>query len=160
LKESLSKYWHEIRKNKASYPLFWGFVDHERNNILKQYEFSAYAAYLKDDGTVEDFPSLFTMVSSKQILKINRGPYAGRDALELAAEASSWTKGYLEEAIRAAGLDPEEKVSSDNFLRRQQGLPVVLPPERPSLSELAVLLAGDESDANGSKAAVESDIPP
>lgn len=45
--------------------------------------------------------------------------YDGRNALELAREATSWVEAYLREAIVAAGLDPDERVNSKQFLRRQ-----------------------------------------
>lgn len=125
LKDSLAEAWHRLGRHKDEFPLYWDFVNHERNNILKEYEFSAYAQYLKEDGTIQDVPTLLGMIGAKQILKIAKGPFAGRDALELASDAAAWTISYIDEAIREAGLDPDERVTASNFLRRQQGLPAV-----------------------------------
>lgn len=150
LKETLVSSWNELRQNKSQYPLFWDFIDRERHNILKEYEFSAYETYLSPDGK-QTYPSLLESIDLQGVLLIRGGTYDGRDALELAKEGASWVGSYLDDTMRRAGLDPDERVTSRQFLKRQTGQPDA-PTDRPRPigGRLANYLAGqsatDESD--------------
>src|SRR4051794_7543117 len=41
LSDVINKWWDEASHNKHGYPILWEFIDKERHNILKRYEFSA-----------------------------------------------------------------------------------------------------------------------
>lgn len=117
LRASLKEGWHRLRRNKAEYPLYWDMIDRERNNILKEYEFSAYDSYIKEDGTVTPLVSLFDLATSKHELRIKSGVFKGRLALELADEAAEWVEGYIVQLVREGGYDPEEEHRWGTFLR-------------------------------------------
>lgn len=111
LKNSLHSAWNELRKNRTKYSIFWDFIDKERHNILKEYEFSAYEAILTEDGTVKKtFRSLLSIMEEgeKETLLIKSGPYEGRLALEVLTEAVQWIEDYIFDAIRKTGYDPHE----------------------------------------------------
>lgn len=118
LKKELISVWERLGANKEQYPLFWNFIDKERNNILKEYEFSAYQVLLSSDGTIKTNYSLLSILSEeeKMTLQIHRGYYAGRFALDVAEEAANWVEETLLNAIKSAGYDPELKVVSESFL--------------------------------------------
>jgi len=117
LQQSLLRGWKRLADQKSAYPLMWDFIDKERNNILKEYSFSAYDEYIKEDGTTVDFVSLFDLGTSRHLLRIRMGPYAGRIALEVAGEAVAWIEEYLDQCILEAGIDPDEEFEWGTFLK-------------------------------------------
>ncbi|WP_192384063.1 hypothetical protein [Mesorhizobium silamurunense] len=121
LQKSLRDAWNELGRRRGDFPLFWEFIHKERNNILKEYDFSAYSAIIRDDGTIDQSSySLLYMLgeTEKEALILRGGPYDGQFALDVAEDATDWAEGYVLQAIRNAGFDPEEKVSSSDFLNR------------------------------------------
>lgn len=147
LKEALLASWASLGQNKTEYPIFWKFIDRERHNILKEYEFSAYEAYVAADGEIKNYRTILGSSDLDELLPIRGGAYDGRNAIELAKEAAEWVKMYIENAIRSAGLDPDEKVTSRQFLRRQTGEPD-LPSDLPSPPSLGLgsILSGESPD--------------
>ena len=133
--------WNELLTNKAKYPLFWEFIHKERNNIMKEYEFSAYEAIIGPDGRSKaSIPiSLLSVMEEgeKQALLIKSGHYAGHHALELLTEAVNWTEAYILGAIRKAGYDPNERRQIATLLPVRSnavgGITLLgsLPPEKP-----------------------------
>ncbi|TPL97442.1 hypothetical protein [Mesorhizobium sp. B2-3-10] len=128
LRQSLKDAWVELGRRRSEFPLFWEFIDKERNNILKEYDISAYPAIIRSDGTVDQTSySLLYMLgeAEEEALILRGGPYDGQFALDVAADATDWAEGYILQAIRNAGFDPEEEVRSSDFLNealRDMGL--------------------------------------
>jgi hypothetical protein len=118
LKNQLMSDWSALYKNKAAYPLFGEFILKERNNILKEYEFSAYEAIIKPDGTSRKSLGLLAFMEDgeKETLLIRGGYYEGRQALDVLAEAVIWTEEYILNSIRKAGYDPEEQRYAGSLL--------------------------------------------
>jgi hypothetical protein len=138
IRRELLESYHRLRRDKASYPLFWGFVDRERNNILKEYEFSAYQGVIKEDGTIAASVSLMSLLNGPQDLFIRGGDYDGRRAMDVAEEAADWIEGYIFEAVHTAGYDPEENIRSTGFLYQR------VKDDPPLPDGLATFLAGKE----------------
>lgn len=112
--------YDELRRKKPEFQLFWNFIDRERHNILKEYEFSAYESYVADPENAEkDLGSILSLLSASKELRIRGGVYDGRLALELALEACDWIIGYLEETIRLGGFEPNDKIEWSGFLYRR-----------------------------------------
>jgi hypothetical protein len=157
LKSALGEAYHELSRRKVDFPLFWDFINRERNNILKEYSFSAYEVFLKPDGTTQGYQTFFDTELTQQLV-IRGGAYDGRLALELAKEATSWVGEYVLGAISDAGLDPNERVNSTQFLRRQAGEtdPVAA---APTASEVPLwfLPRGDASPAPTEERSVDPD---
>ncbi|HEV2263754.1 MAG TPA: hypothetical protein VGR79_04395 [Stellaceae bacterium] len=119
LRRELIGVWNRLGSERSKYKIFWEFIDKERNNILKEYDFSAYAAVLAADGSVNDAtPTLLRILSEgeKEALVIRGGAYDGRLALDVASEAVQWIEETLLSAIKAAGYDPEQNVMSEDFV--------------------------------------------
>lgn len=128
LRNSLLHAWQELGRNKDKHPIFWEFIDKERHNILKEYEYSAYEVIIAEDGTIKKpYRSLLSIMAEgeKRDLIIKHGYFQGKVALDLLMEASEWIEEYIFQAIREAGYDPEE-------MRRTTAL---LPPLPPSQQE-------------------------
>lgn len=140
LRNRLKRYWDDLFHNKPAYPLYNEFIHKERNNILKEYEFSAYEAIIAADGTIKPKLSLLYILQDgeKEALVIRSGHYAGRPALEVLDEAVEWTKNYIYSAIREAGYDPEEP--------RYPGTLLPIEPNAPPGLRLVGLLSGDDID--------------
>ncbi|MGH7014846.1 MAG: hypothetical protein ACREEL_11955 [Stellaceae bacterium] len=84
LRNELIDVWHRLGNERSKYKIFWEFIDKERHNILKEYDFSAFAVVLSADGSVSDAaPSLLRILSEgeKEALIIRGGAYDGRLAL-------------------------------------------------------------------------------
>jgi hypothetical protein len=118
LKSELRRAWNELRKHKERYPLFWEFIDRERNNIIKEYEFSAYEVIIKPDGTTRKPLGLLSFMEEgeKETLIIKSGYYKDRLALEVLSEAAEWVENYIFDVIRRAGYDPNEKRYAGSLL--------------------------------------------
>ena len=119
LKKNLIQAWHKLEKNKAKYPIYWQFIDKERNNILKEYEYCPDVVIITQDGAIKNkIPSLLSTMEDgeKETLLIRSGKYKGRLALEVLTEAAQWTEEYIFDAIRTAGYDPEELRSTIKLL--------------------------------------------
>ena len=105
--------WEDIKKNSERHPIYWNFLHRERNNIIHEYKWSAYEAWMKPDGSVQSPPSILgrLLVSdgASAVLLMKHGDYAGRDSLDLLKEAADWVEARIFAAVVRAGFDPEEK---------------------------------------------------
>jgi hypothetical protein len=119
LRKELVQVWHRLLSERSKYKIYWEFIHKERNSILKEYDFSAYAVVLAADGTISQaVPSLLRIMSEgeREALLIRGGAYDGKLALDVASEAAKWIEETLLSAIIAAGYDPEQKVVSESFV--------------------------------------------
>lgn len=113
--------WNSIRKNKKDHPIFWEFLRKERDNIIHQYEWAAYEAWMDRKGTVR--PARMTLLSIKPkdaepVLAMRGGAYEGRNSLDLLKESAQWVEARIFDAIRRAGFDPDEERNLVNFQTR------------------------------------------
>jgi hypothetical protein len=111
VKSEFKAAYDELGKNKDKYSLFWKFIDKERHNILKEYEFSAYEAIIRPDGTTRQPKGLLSTMEEgeKEALLIRSGEYQGRNALEVLSESVEWLESYILNTIEKAGYDPNEE---------------------------------------------------
>lgn len=97
----------EFKLLKASRPepkLYWGFIEDERNTVLKEYRFRAYrAAYGNAVHSVTVFDSAgyqFTAQPNRfgdvQIHLFWGGPFAGQSPVDVATQAIEWWKAHLD----------------------------------------------------------------
>jgi len=133
LRQAIAEEWSSIKANKAQHQIFWEFLRKERDNIVHEYEWSAYEAWLKEDGSVVR-PTLSLLSArpedTRSVLVMRGGLYSGRDSLDLSREGADWVEERITSAIKAAGFDPEEKRELHSFKTRaelpRQGLLSVL----------------------------------
>jgi hypothetical protein len=124
LRDALKNRYNHLGKERTAYPIFWQFIDRERHSILKEYQFSAYEAIIQDPANEgKDLPSLLSSMMADKELRIQGGPYDGQLAIDVAREASQWLLSYIEETIRLAGFEPDERIQSDGFLWKRAPKP-------------------------------------
>lgn len=82
--------WGVLNDDKASYPIFWEFIDKERHNIAHEYEVNA------GQGITIQFGGPTTRHYS-----INAGAFQGQDQISVAREAIDFWESYLNEIDEA-----------------------------------------------------------
>jgi hypothetical protein len=111
IRAEMAAEWKSIASDKGSHPIFWEFLRKERNNILHQYEWAAYEAWMHEDGTIDVSRRGLLNIKpedAKNVLLMRGGHYNGRNSLELLRESADWVENRIFSAIRRAGFDPEE----------------------------------------------------
>ena len=99
MKKAIAAEWDRLSKSKPEPRIFWDFIEEERNNILKAYEFGARmnttvrpgAAHLSFSGESSEGPSGPTTYESF----IRSGTFAERDALEVCRSAIAFWRDFL-----------------------------------------------------------------
>lgn len=118
IREEIAAEWKSISSDKGNHPIFWEFLWQERNNILHQYEWKAYEAWMHDDGTIDASPHGLLSIKPedvKNVLPMRGGHYDGRNSLDLLRESADWVEERIISAIMRAGFDPEERRSLGSF---------------------------------------------
>lgn len=113
--------WKLIQQ-KEDHPIFWNFLQKERNNILHHYEWAAYEMWMDQDGTTRPARrmSLLGMKPKdvSHVLIMRGGPYKDRNSLDLLKESAEWVEARIYGAIHRAGFDPDEDRNPVNFQKR------------------------------------------
>ena len=86
--------WDELKRSKPAPPIFWQFIETERNNIVKEYEIGAGQGVTVYVGQNRPHDTHYL---------INVGPYQGREQREVLAEAIAWWEQYLANIDKRAG---------------------------------------------------------
>ena len=125
LREQIRLEWNAIKTNKECHPIFWEFLRKERDNILHEYQWTAYEAWMNQDGSTRT--ASITLLEMKpedvnNILIMRSGTYKDRNSLDLLRESSNWVESRIRSAIRRAGYDPDEERNFANFQKKPLGL--------------------------------------
>jgi hypothetical protein len=118
IRREIQAEWDSIRSNMKLHPIFWEFLRKERDNIIHQYEWSAYEVWIGQDGVTQPARmSLFEVKPSdaSSVLIMRHGQYKDRNSLDLLKESADWAEARIFDAIRRAGFDPNESRSLGNF---------------------------------------------
>lgn len=100
LRREVNAWWKEINQSKTSYPLFWEFIELERNSFIKKYETAARQVVAIRVGAVNyDAKSNSQWSDPPQPAHYFRhmvsGQFAGRDPREVAHAAVGWWEQQL-----------------------------------------------------------------
>jgi len=95
LRPAVEAWWTALNADKASHPLFWEFIERERNSFIKEYETAARQVVVGHVGLVRydsatDSYSSGPYVPPKYTPKLAAGHFSGRDLQQAAAEAIEW----------------------------------------------------------------------
>ena len=121
VKDVVEREWDQLRSTKPKPEIFWEFIESERNNVVKQYEFgfSRTVFVTPPPGKAgliipidllsvcggplppQDLPNLTSA--------LNGGPFEGRSELDVAREAVDWWDSYLTKIER---LVDKQRVAS------------------------------------------------
>lgn len=118
IRREIGREWKLISANRQDHPIFWEFLRKERNNILHQYEWSAYEAWMKADGTLDISNRGILSLKSDDatpVLLMRGGHYDGQNSMDLLRESAEWLEQRIFGAIRRAGFDPEESRKIGTF---------------------------------------------
>ncbi|MFC4624270.1 hypothetical protein ACFO1V_03355 [Daeguia caeni] len=136
LRQEIKAEWKTIKDQKEQHAIFWEFLRQERDNVIHEYQWRAYEAWMKPDGTFRAQPfTLLDMLSddARPLLLMRDGPFKGRNSLDLLKEGADWVEARIFSAIRRAGFDPDE----------ERGLVHFQPRPKPAATLLSTLLSGD-----------------
>jgi hypothetical protein len=89
--------WIQLGQSKRQNPIFWEFIEAERNNIIHEYELG-----VGQGATVH----LGQSKPTEHHYLVNTGPYAGRDQREVLQEAIAWWETYLDGIDRVIKREP------------------------------------------------------
>jgi hypothetical protein len=106
---AIDSWWLRLKTSKPEPPIFWQFIDEERNSVLKQYRTRA------GQGVTVRVPTLYLNTKTGEQWSdpplpvlyhylINSGPFEGRDQRDVLREAIEWW---------GCQLDAIDKVASE-----------------------------------------------
>jgi len=87
-RDAIDAAWDSITTSKPNPLIFWGFIEDERNNILKE------NLTVAGQGVTVH---LGAKPWSEHHYLINSGPFNGREQRDLLREAIAWWEGYLDQ---------------------------------------------------------------
>lgn len=125
IREEIISEWKSIKEEKDHHTIFWEFLRKERNNIIHEYEWAAYEAWLDKDGTTRPASLSILDVKPKEtssVLIMRGGAYKNRNSLELLKESADWVEARIFGAIRRAGFDPNEYRNLVSFQKRSDAI--------------------------------------
>lgn len=129
LKEEIKNEWNYITSDKENNSIFWDFLKCERDNIIHHYEWKAYEAWVKPDGTFSarrlSLISMYNDDGARPVLRMNGGKFSGRNSLDLLMESADWIEERIFGAIRRAGFNPDEERNMSNFQTREEAGPTL-----------------------------------
>jgi hypothetical protein len=108
-RNAIEEAWLGLKKSKPEPRIFWEFIESERNNILKMYQFGA-----KESITVRPGPLIFRLEAEgyKQVKVqpeettyehfLSGGPLDGYSPDEAVSKAIDWWTGYLDKIDQEA----------------------------------------------------------
>ncbi len=94
MKDAIKTAYKRWQAQKPAYPLFWGFIQKERNNVLKEYRFGG------QQRMPIEIPG--SHIESQPIYVMKRSRYRYRDPRDLVREAIAWWETELDAIDEAA----------------------------------------------------------
>lgn len=89
-KQAINNEWSQLNKSKEKHPIFFDFIEEERNNILKEYKTSAGQGVTVYVGFGD------TLSTSKNHYLMYGGKFEGREQREILIKAVKWWEDYLD----------------------------------------------------------------
>ncbi len=143
IRAELTVEWNEIGRQPDRHAIFWEFLRWERDKLLHEYQWRAYEAWMREDGTVRvgSVPLLLVPDGGRPVLLMKGGPFEGRDSIKVLHEAAQWIEDRIFGAIKRAGFDPDEERNAVTFQPRPAS-----PPIKPLGTILGGLMSVDPAD--------------
>ena len=121
IKDEIAAEWKAIKDHKEDHAIFWNFLRQERDKVIHEYQWQAYQAWMKPDGSFRATRlSLLALNEdgASLVLLMEGGPYKGRNSLDLLKEGADWVEARIFSVIRRAGFDPDEERGLVHFQPR------------------------------------------
>ena len=87
LKKAIAEWWSNLNQNKDQHPIFFEFIDLERNNILKEYELGMFSGEI--DVLINTTGESFTLAEAV-FCPMSYGAFDGEDCRDIALQAIEW----------------------------------------------------------------------
>jgi len=102
LRHEVNAWWKKINQNKEAHPLFWKFIELERNSVIKEYATSAHQIVAIQVGAVNYDAKADRVWSdppqpTRYLQQLTSGHFAGQDLRTIANEAIQWWENQLNE---------------------------------------------------------------
>jgi hypothetical protein len=113
--------WKSIKDYAEEHAIFWEFLRKERDNVVHEYNWRAYEAWIKPDGTFRAPQQSLLKIDddgARPALLMRGGHFSGRNSLDLLKEGADWVEHRIFDTIRRAGFDPDEQLGLVNFQPR------------------------------------------
>jgi hypothetical protein len=103
------------KDDRSQHAIFWDFIEAERNDVLKRYEFS----YRSNPHIVVQTPEVEEefVLGDELFLPVADGPFAGEDVRDILSAAIAWWEAQLSLIETAAGAE----VAKRDFVRGRVG---------------------------------------
>lgn len=99
IREKVNELWKEWSDNKDENSLFWNFIKHERDLVLKEYSFNTQSdpVFITIANDNDNDVDLISYQLDEGIFKpLVNGLYAGKDGRDIAREAIEWWEIQLQ----------------------------------------------------------------
>lgn len=126
MRSEIAAEWREISERRDQHGIFWNFLRKERDAIMHDYDWSAYEAWIDENGEQRAPPLSLLAVrpsNAKTVLLMRSGSYKGQDSLELLRDSANWVHERICHAITRAGYDPDEERNMHTFAPRPPQAP-------------------------------------
>ena len=87
LKRAIEEWWKNLRESKDQHPIFFNFIELERNNILKEYELGMFSGEV--NIIVGTTGEAFTLTET-MFCPMSYGAFEGEDCRDIALQAIEW----------------------------------------------------------------------
>lgn len=94
LRNTVTNWWKKINAEPECHPIFFQFIETERNNILKEYEVGIFSGEI--EVLVGEHGEPFTLAAT-EFCPMSYGLFEGEDCREVAFIAINWWKRQLQE---------------------------------------------------------------
>jgi hypothetical protein len=92
VKFQVERAYSDWKRDRDAHAIFWEFIEHERNNILKEYEIGLVAGPV--EVLVQPNVEIFSL-GENLFCPIAKGRYAGEDGRDLMTDAITWWERQL-----------------------------------------------------------------
>lgn len=103
LGKTIKAEWDAVNKTKPEPHILWGFIENERNTVIKEYRFRSHrsatgVAVTSISATTASGVATITAnrYGEAELRLLTDGPFAGRNDIEVVTEAIQWWKVYLD----------------------------------------------------------------
>jgi hypothetical protein len=105
LREANQRAYEHLRRTHPEPAIYWGFIEEERNVVLKEYAFrvgmratgtAVSSMWAREPATGTSVEATVGPYGGAQLNFFATGPFAGRSQSHVAAEAVEWWQQYLD----------------------------------------------------------------
>jgi hypothetical protein len=112
LREEFAEEWRLIGEDRAVHSIYWDFIKRERDQLIHQYDWRAYEAWIAENGETSAAPLSLLRIKpagTTNALLMSSGSFKGMDSIGLLERASDWAEERIFSAIQRAGYQPDEE---------------------------------------------------